>query len=486
MYRLSKSKILSGLQCPKRLYLEVHRPDLIDFSGQAERAFSFGDEVGKAARNLYPDGRLIGHDRDLASALADTDAMIRRSGDFTLFEGAFRHGQVLIRADVIRRRRRRLHLVEVKSSTELKPHYIPDVAIQAWVMQGAGAPVDTSHVWHIDNSFVYGGDGDYRALFKSEDVGEETASLLEQVPRWVAECQKVLAGPLPEIEIGPQCHEPNECPFLSRCAPKESEFPVTILPYGGRLVKRLVAEGYKDLRDVPEGVLTKEHHLKIWRATRNGKAELSPEAAGELRALPYPRYYLDFETVQFAVPVWAGTRPYEQLPFQWSCHVETVDGRLVHREFLDAGGDAPMRRFAESLIAAVGSDGPIFVYSHFERTILKGLIQRFPEMAKSVNRILGRLFDLYPFALAYYYHPAMKGSWSIKAVLPSIAPELGYESLGEVRDGGGAQDAFREILDPSTDAERKARLLSDLKGYCRHDTLALVEIARYFEGRRTG
>ncbi|MBE7423522.1 MAG: DUF2779 domain-containing protein [Zoogloeaceae bacterium] len=484
MHFLSKSKIMSGLQCPKRLWLEVKRPESMHFSDRAEQSFAAGHEVGAVARQLHPGGVLIGFEGELSSALAETGHMIEKPGDLSLFEATFQHGRVLVRADVLSRRGEGWHLVEVKSATELKPHYLNNVAIQAWVIEGAGLPLKTLQLWHVDNSFVYPGGDDYRGLFVREDVTEPVMELMRQVPAWAARCQKALSGEEPEIAVGKQCRDPHDCPFLEYCEPAEAEYPVSILPYGGALVGRLQVEGYKDLRDVPQERLRSERHLRVWRVTKRGVAELDDDAAKELAALPYPRYYLDFETVQFAVPVWPGTRPYEQLPFQWSCHIEDKEGRLEHREFLDTTGEAPMRRFSESLIAALGEAGPIMVYTSYERTVLTRLKKRFPDIGKQIAAILSRLYDLYPLAQDYYYHPDMRGSWSIKSVLPTIAPELDYGNLGEVRDGSSAQEAYRAIISPNPHRGWTASLPADLRAYCYRDTLALVEVARFFEGRR--
>lgn len=484
MHFLSKSKVMSGLQCPRRLWLEVKRPEWMHFSDRAEQSFEFGHEVGAVARQLFPEGVLIGFEGELSSALAETGHLLNRAGDMTLFEATFQHGRVLVRADVLSCRGEGFHLVEVKASTSLKPHYLNDVAIQAWVIEGAGLPLKTIQLWHVDNAFVYPGGGDYRGLFVRHDLTEEVLELMKQVPAWAAGCQKALSGGEPAIEVGKQCRDPHDCPFLDYCEPVEAEYPVSILPHGGALAGRLRMEGYKDLRDVPQDRLGTERHLRVWRVTRRGLAELDGGAAKELATLAYPRYYMDFETVQFAVPVWPGTRPYEQLPFQWSCHIEDQNGRLEHREFLDTEGQAPMRRFAETLIEALGDKGPILVYSNYERTVLNQLRKRFPDLEDSLVAIITRLVDLHPVAKDYYYHPAMMGSWSLKDVLPTIAPELDYAGLGEVRDGGGAQNAYRDIVSPHTDELRRQALIADLRAYCYRDTLALVEIARFFEGRR--
>ncbi len=485
MFRLSKSKVMSGLQCPKRLYLEIHHPELIQYSEGTEQAFNTGHEVGEAARRQFPQGILIDPDQALAASLSETDQQIAATKDQVLFEPTFQYDSVLVKADALVKTDGTYNLIEVKASTSVKDHYLKDIAIQRWVIGGAGYPVRHSLLWHIDNSFVYPGDGNYAGLFSEVEVTGEVERLQEQVPTWVAQCQTVLAGPVPDVAIGQQCHDPYGCPFLDHCAPEQTELPVTILPNGGKLVTALLEEGFTDLRDVPSDRLEKEKHLRVWRVTKSGEAELDHECGELLRSYPCPRFYLDFETIQFAVPIWAGTRPYEQLPFQWSCHVETESGHLEHREFLDTMGEPPMRRFAESLIDALQNTGPIFVYSSFEKTTLRNLAERFADIAPSLNAIIERLVDLLPLARAHYYHPAMMGHWSIKDVLPTIAPELAYDndSLGEVRDGTGAQVAYREIIALDTPGERRSALISDLKNYCARDTLAMVEVVWFFEGR---
>ncbi len=253
-----------------------------------------------------------------------------------------------------------------------------------------------------------------------------------------------------------------------------------MLPRGGKAVATLRAAGYRDLRDVPDGTLTAPNHVRVWRATKTGRPDITPGAGAELAALPYPRFYLDFETVQMAVPIWAGTRPYEQLPFQWSCHVEKADGSLEHGAFLDLSGTPPMRAFAESLIAFVGTDGPIFSYSSFEQTILKRCAIRFPDLGRTSEcDSRTRLVDLLPLAERSYYHPAMMGSWSIKSVVPTIAPDLDYGKLGEVQDGGQAGVAYLEAIDPRTATARREAIERDLSAYCAHDTLAMVRLAHF-------
>ncbi len=486
---LSKSKLMDFLQCPKRLYLEIHRPELAEVSEDTEQAFATGHQVGEMAQQQYPDGILIGHDRELTQALRDTKEALTQHPDKPIFEATFQHDGVLIRADLMLPNDGNHNLVEVKSSSSVKPHYPADCAIQTWVMEGAGYPLERVELAHIDTSFVYPGGGDYRGLLHHANTTAEVRSLLSQVPVWVEDARRTLAGPEPAIAVGKQCYTPHACPFQHYCWPPEPEYPVTLLPNdkNGKVAKALQDEGHYDLRDVPPGRLTNPRHEWIRRVTVKGKPDLRPEAAKALCDLPYPRYYLDFETIQFAVPIWAGTRPYQILPFQWSCHIETAEGELLHEEFLGVGSDAPMRDFAERLILtlAMKGKGPIFVYNRpFEAARIRELITMFPDLATDLNPIPDRIVDLMPIARENYYHPEMKGSWSLKAVLPTIVPELDYANLDHVQDGGMAEIAYMEILGPNTSAEHRQELIQGLREYCKRDTLGLVMIARFFQERR--
>lgn len=484
-YRLSKSKILAGLQCPKRLYLQTHHLELAEESDSAQARFAQGNLLGGVARTLHEGGVLIGHDDALGLALAETREVLAEQAAKTVFEATFEHGGVLIRADVLERNEDgAYHMVEVKSSTSVKPYHLQDCAVQSWVVSGAGYPLKRVELAHVNNSFVYEGEGNYQGLLTYNDVTDEIQPLIEQVPVWIKSFQDMLAGPMPPIAAGDQCTSPYECPFLNHCALPQAEYPVTMLPYAGNLARELEASGIRDVRDIPEGRLVKDVHQRIRRATLANAYELDAEAQEKVAALPYPRYYLDYETIQFVVPEWAGTRPYEQLPFQWSCHIEHKDGTLAHQEYLDTTGDSPMRAFAEALIEGLGDAGPILVYNiGFERSRTQELATRFPDLADALNAISDRMVDLLPIARQHYYHPAMKGSWSIKAVLPTIAPELDYSLLDEVQDGGMAQGAYLEMIDPETPDDRRVKLASSLREYCKLDTFAMVRVARFFEGR---
>lgn len=479
---LSKSRILLHRQCPKRLWLKVHRPELEEVEDSNQARFDTGTYVGELAQKLYPDGVLVAGD-NLGQAVTDTQAVL--AGEKRpVFEATLQAGGLLIRADLMLPDESGYRMVEVKSSTSVKDYHLTDAAIQAWVVQQAGIPLTSVEVAHIDNTFVYPGGGNYQGLFHYADIGDQISDMKNSVPDWIKAAQETLAGEEPCIAAGDQCNNPFPCTFSGYCSPKndpEDGFPPEVLPRHGNLAAVLRAEGYTDLRDVPEERLGNHNHRRVWRISKSGQAELNVEAGNIIAALPYPRYYIDFETINPAVPIWAGTRPYMQVPFQWSCHIETAKDVITHAAFLADGQSDPRRLFAESLIETLGTDGPVLVYNApFERSRMQELADYYPDLAPALEALIDRIVDLLPIAREHYYHPEMRGSWSIKAVLPTIAPDLTYENL-EVANGGMAQDAFAEMMHTKTTQDRRQQLYDALLLYCERDTLAMVRIAHYFE-----
>ena len=207
----------------------------------------------------------------------------------------------------------------------------------------------------------------------------------------------------------------------------------------------------------------------------------APNAATDLAAHKLPAYFIDFETIQFAIPVWKGTRPYQQIPFQFSVHRLFRTGKLLHQSFLDLSGRDPSKAFAEALIAACGERGPVLVYNAgFETPRIKELGERFPRLKKSLLAINERVVDLLRIAEQRYYHPSQQGSWSIKRVLPAIAPDLRYDELDGVQNGGMAMNAFREAISATTTETRKAQIEQQLLEYCNLDTYGMIRLWKYF------
>ena len=484
--RLSKSKIMFGRQCEKRLWLAVRRPELTEYDDATQRRFAAGDSVNDVARALHSGGRLIGFENGVEGAIADTQKALAADPAAPVFEATFAHEGVVVRVDILKKSKRGYRLIEVKSSTKVKPQYRPDCAVQAWVLEENGVNVEKVELAHINKKFVYGG-GNYRGLLTYADVTKEIAAEKAEAPQWARRFQKMLEGAQPDIGVGAHCHDPYECPFLAHCTAESgavaAEYPVECLP--GRkteILEELAEEGIADIRDIPAGRLQNAKQEWVREVTKRGKADVKPGAKSAMEEYEWPRYYLDFETARFAVPVWKGTRPYEALPFQWSCHIETEPGAVTHEEFL-GGGAAPMRAFIDSLLRALGTRGTVFMISHYEKRILNAAVAHFPDLAAEINKVIARLVDLQKIASENYYHPDMFGSWSMKVVAPCIAPHLAYDNLGEVREGDAAGVAYLEMISDGVDPARAKKLKEDLLAYCKRDTEAMVELARVLAGK---
>ena len=486
--RLSKSRIQSGRQCHKRLWLELHQSDASSWTAAAQVRLDEGTQFGELAQELLGGGVLIAANHfQVNEALAQTAELLQLpySQAPMLFEAAFSHEGVRVRVDGFQRHADHDTLIEVKSTTAVKAEHIWDCAIQTWVARGSGRNVSIVMLGHIDNQFVYQTLRNYQGLLKLVDITLEVEALLPRIAGIVAEMQQVALGPVPEITTGAHCFKPYGCPFYAHCRAAEpevasAEFPIELLPrIGASLLERLRLAGYSDLRDVPDTALERAMHLRVSLATRTGTAFVADQLGEELDAIAYPRHYLDFETIRFVVPRWFGTRPFQQLPFQFSCHIQTPDGALRHEAFLDLSGESPMLKFVEHLLTVIGVSGPVLVWNiAFEATRLRELARMFPQHAQALHSIVKRMVDLLPIYRAHYYHRDMRGSWSIKAVLPTIAPELAYDNL-TVSGGDEVQTVYRQAISVETSDNERAVLRQNLLDYCERDTLAMVRLGNW-------
>jgi hypothetical protein len=485
---LSKSRFMSGMQCHKRLYFELYEPELAEEPSAGQQAIlDQGTEVGKLARGYFPGGEHIDEDHlSHDAAMAHTTRALADPKVPAPYEAAFRHDEVRVRADILSRAPRgAFDLAEVKSSTRVKDEYLWDLAIQVYVLRGAGLKLQRSRLLHINGEYVYpGGAHDPRKLFTLDDLSYEIDPLLEKV----RELLNAMRGPLwekkpPDVPVGDQCHAPYECPFIANCHPPGPEFPVTELyRLSSRLKERLQADGIASIRDIPEdyGGLS-DRNRRIREVVLSGEAFVDEAVRGALSKLRYPVFFLDFETIFPAIPLFVGTSPYDQIPFQWSAHRLDKDGALKHFEFLHGGTSDPRPAFLESLLTMLGTKGDICVYSSFEATQLRAMREAFPEHALPIEKVIGRLVDLLPKIREHVYHPEFHGSFSIKSVYPALIPNSGYDDLA-ITDGSSATAAYLTLMAPETAKETREAVREDLLKYCRRDTEAMVQVCRSLIG----
>ena len=479
---LSKSRFLAGLQCLKRLYLDCHHRDLADPVKAGQQAiFDTGTAVGELARRRFPGCVLIEEQYfEHSQALRSTQALLSDTSVPALFEPAFTFRGVRTRVDVLVRSGQEFDLVEVKSTTRAKREHIPDVAIQVYAVEGSGIPVRRAYLMHIDNTYVYpGGDHDPLRLFSLEDVTDEVREYAaNEMPGDLARMWDSLrlTGTL-DIETGRHCTTPYRCPFFGHCHRDEPEHPIRELPGLRREgYQRLEEAGIRDIHAIPPDLPgLSGMQRRVRGSVVTGRPFVGPDLATRLGEISFPSAFLDFETLIPAVPMYAGTRPYQAIPFQWSMHVRDSDGGLRHSSFLDDSPGDPRERFITSLLEAVPPHGSIVVYSGFEERVMKYLAREFPQYKAPLLGLCDRAIDLLRIIRGSYYHPNFHGSFSIKSVLPALVPDLAYDDL-EIPEGLAATAAYARLITGSVPQPEQSKIRDSLLTYCARDTEAMVRI----------
>lgn len=481
---LSKSKILMCLQCEKSLWLSRYKAELRSVEASAQSRMDQGTRVGEIAWNLFPGGSLV-DTSDVPKALARTQTLLEEEPT-VIYEAALAHDGILVFVDILVPDGEGYHLVEIKSSTRVKDYHYLDAATQTWVAQKAGIKVTRTSVGCIDNQFVYPGGGDYNGLLYITDVSEEISSFIPQVESWVSSARHTLSNSEPHISMGNHCNKPFKCDFQAYCRSLVSEppdYPLSDLKLKKADREQLEEKGYIDLLKAPPELIDDPKKKLLHQAVVSGEPWVSEEARLEVESIPYPRYYLDFETIGPGIPIWSGSRPYEQMPFQWSCHIEQTDGIIEHKEFLADPAEDPRESCADALAELLREfdAGSMVVYNaSFEKGVFRELAEQFTQYESLFNQVCDQTYDLLPICRNHFYHRDMHGSWSIKYVLPAIAPELNYQDL-EVANGAMAQDAFMEMIEGAAGSANYDDTRNALLEYCKLDTLAMIKIAKYFE-----
>jgi hypothetical protein len=441
-----------------------------------------GIEVGLLAQERFLDGVEIKTPSYLATKAVEETRSVINSVPAAVFEAAFFFNNVLIRVDVLRRDSDQnggssatWDLIEVKSTTMVKPEHLHDVAIQQYVLEGCGITVGGVYLMHINTTCTY---PDLSDLFVLEEVSSRYAEARALVPETLQRFEELLNREVePEIDIGPHCDDPYECAFKGYCrrhVPDVSIFNIPRLKEDQKT--ELIARSILRIEDLPATYPLSDSQQKFVHLYRIGRPEIDAAGIrGQLTALDYPLYFLDFETDSPAVPRYPGTHPYEKIPFQYSCHRLESFGSPSHCEYLHEEQSDPRPPLVRSLIGSIGGEGSIVVYNAgFERGVLKALAAQQPEWQEVLLGMAERLWDLLDIFRLYYFDSAFGGSNSIKNVLPVLVPDLSYKEL-EVQDGTAAQIVWNELL-YLEDCEEKDSRLSALRQYCRLDSLAMVEI----------
>ena len=485
---LHKSIVQSHRQCPRRAWLEADGRVQPQFSAAAEAMLEQGKTVHAAARRALIGAVTIQQHLALQEAANQTAAAIA-GGARTIVEAAFVAVDVGVRVDILECDADGVHLNEVKSGSGVKDKYLDDVAIQFACLERAGVTVKSASISHPSTARTLNATGEGASVLVREDVTDTVRWRSKRVAAWLMECAETLASAEPQTAPGPQCEDPQPCPFSGHCGKlaKQTETDrVAYLPSKAGAVAECIAAGISKISELPAEAFTNARNALVRDAILRGGPVVREAFSRKLASLGYPRSFLDFETAGAAIPLHVGMRPFQPVPFQWSCHREHIAGQAPeHAWFLDTSGKDPRRDFAESLLSFIGTTGPVLVYSGFEKGRLRELATLFPDLADPLRSVIARLVDLLPLARRGYYSPSMRGSWSIKSILPTLpgAMEAGllYDELGGVSDGMAAQAAYLQLIDLSVIGMDKDAKRAELLDYCAMDTAGLHYLCRYVE-----
>lgn len=477
---LTKTAYLAYVQCTKAFWLDAHQPELAAPPDPAtQRRLQAGGEIDRLARAQFPGGVGIAY-RPHPTDMVPLTQQALAEGATTLFQATFAPDDLLVKVDVLTQTAVGWHLIEVKSTTSVKDEHLPDLAFQLYAVEQAGLPVAQASIMHLNKECCY---PDLDNLFTLTDCTEAARVLLPQVAEHVVVMRRQTAvSTPPPTAIGRHCTQPYDCAFYNHCWHGVDGLTIHDIPrlHASKTVQ-LQAAGVLYLADIaPNFPLTATQRHFVNFIVQEEIAIDRAAIQAELARLEYPLFFFDFETIDYLVPRFPGCRPYQQVPFQYSCHVLEENGRLSHHDFLHTDSDDPRPALVEALLQHIGERGHVVAYHiPFERSVLRGLAEAFPNHANRLNGIANRLWDQLDIFKKHYRHHRFGKSNSLKSVLPVVTP-LRYDEL-DVRNGTQAQVAWEQAVAAGNPNE-KVQLVHKLRQYCHLDTLAMVEIHAHLRG----
>lgn len=483
MLYISKSGYCSAIQCPKMLWLKKKHPKHFDDSVMNQTVLENGRKVGELARGLFGKFAEVPYGR-LPDMISETKDLLA-SGAQVITEASFLYKGLFCSVDILRNLGDgKVQIYEVKSSTKLHDIYLHDVAFQNYVLTQLGFKVEQISIVHIDRNYTRIGKLDLEQLFEINDLTEDAKGLrseLEESIRYLETYMQLEDEP--KDDIGGHCFFPYTCGFFEYCSrllPSPNVFDIAGMQK--RSMFKHYLEGIISFEDLElQRTLNPKYQLQIKHELNDMPCHVEKNNIIKLLSkLSYPIYFLDFETIQPAIPLYDGSRPYEQIVFQYSLHyIEKAGGKLSHKEYLAHPGEDPRRKVAERLCQDIPFDVCTLAYNmSFEKGRIKSLASLYPDLEEHLMNIHDNMQDLMiPFRQKDYYCKAMQGSYSIKYVLPALFPDdpdLDYQNLEGVHDGMEAAATFVSMGKMKTEEveEKRGYLLK----YCELDTYAMVKI----------
>lgn len=478
---LSKSKYCRAIQCNKMFWLDKNKPEERDELDK-QAVLDNGTKVGELAKQLFGKYTNIEYNEDLSEMIYNTEEALKKFPNI-ITEASFEYKNNFCSIDILKNNGKTIEIYEVKSSTEIRDIYLDDISYQFYILKNLGYKVIKASIVYINNQYIRHGKLNLQQLFNIKDVTDAVLEKQKEMETKIQEINEYMKQESePEQEIGMQCFKPYQCQYWKYCTkhlPEHNVFQIRKMRKDKAI--KLYYEGKADFKDLLKEEINWKHKQQIEFEEFNYEPYIDKQKIREfMKNLYYPIYFLDFETMQQAIPEFDNSKPYQQIPFQYSLHyIEKEDGELLHKEFLAESGIDPRRKLAEQLIKDIPKDGCVTAYNMmFEKGRIKELAELFPDLSEHLLNIHDHIQDLMiPFSERMYYCKDMQGSYSIKYVLPALfpnEPELDYHNLPLIHNGGEAMDIFPKIKDMPKEEQEKVRY--GLLKYCELDTYAMVKV----------
>ena len=430
-----------------------------------------GQTIGELARECFPGGVLIEGHLKLSEAIEQTAALLNDPTVHVIFEAAFRYHDAVARADILERDGEGWHLIEVKSGTKIKKEKIDDLAYTAMILRYCGVECSRLSLMFLSKDYRQG--MPLESLFLRSDYTVDAGRrAAEFSPNLGAVCRVTSQSQPPVAQLSLNC---KGCDLFSECHPDAPEYHILLLPrINESRCNPLLREGIVDIHDVSPYAALTDNQMKYVRCVQAGEICIEKRLSEELDAIKWPVHYLDFETINPALPPYPDVTPYQQTPTQYSIHICTELGADPdHREYLADHTCDCRRELAENVIEDLDGDGSVLVYSHFENDVFNTLKAWFPDLEAQLSSISNRFVDLEKI-VKFVNHPEFRGSTSIKVTMPALVPELSYEGL-DINNGGSAIAVFANMVQGKYSEEIEIHR-KNLLEYCKLDTYAMVRL----------
>lgn len=475
---LSKSKYCKGIQCKKILWLDKNHPEEAEKINN-DSVLENGTKVGELAKELFGFHIDVKYSEDLNSMINDTKALLLNK-NITITEASFKYENNFCSVDILKKENNNFEIYEVKSSTEVSAIYIEDLSYQYYILTKLGYNVVKASIVYINSDYIREDELDIKKLFNIKDLTDIVSSKIEEIEKNIREiCSYVDEKNEPYEDLDIKCFKPYDCPYFKYCSgfiKENSIFDIRRISAKKKI--EYYKQGLYTFKQL-ENKISDNYKMQIDFELNNKEDYINVENIKEfLNSLTTPLYFLDFETYQQSIPEYKGVKPYDQIPFQYSLHY-IEKNELKHKEFLSEAGIDPRRKLAEQLVKDIPDNVCVLAYNmSFEKSVIKKLANIYPDLKEHLMKIYENIKDLMvPFYNKDYYSKNMKGSYSIKYVLPALFPNdeaLDYHNLMQVHNGSEAMNAFASL--PSLTKEEQNTLRSNLLKYCELDTLAMVKI----------